>query len=527
MKSKILILSLIFSALFAGIVQSRTITGYDTNNNYEPVVVESGKYYPGVSLYPQLGALRAFVSEQVGGSPQNGYLLQTNGITSTWITPSFTSLTTTNFFATNTLFINATSTNLYVSGTTNLNGLTFTTASGTSITSTNAFFTNASSSNFYALTSTIHDIRADGSDGLLIDANNGTGVAILGAGNSSNALFYGGLTVNGALSFSTANGTSITSTNAFFSFVSSTSATSTNLNVSTLGNILKLGINSSSPTAQLAVQPVAGTDVFRTVSTTGAQTFAINRTGQVIVGPNSLAQSGQLSVETPTTNDYALTFTNGTHYTAVLGRQPGTSGQMMVGGLSGTTLNLWSGGSSRMVILNTNGYAGINSSTPYYQLAVSGTVAFSNINTNITGNGVCRTTAGEITDAGAAACVPSALKYKTNVSPYTKSATDLFSELVKVGAVDNYELKSKLGDSRKGLIADYVEKIDPDLVGYSEDGSINTLHFEDLTGLSVKAIAELDTRVKVLENKQGGNRGDLIQWGIIAFLILALFLKRK
>lgn len=120
---------------------------------------------------------------------------------------------------------------------------------------------------------------------------------------------------------------------------------------------------------------VSGVDPIRVVSSSAAeaQLFAVKAGGQVIVGANSLAQTGQLSVETPTTNDYALTFTNGSTYTFALGKQPGTSGQAFIGGLSGTTLNLWSGGSSRMVILNTNGNVGINSTTPYSSLSVKGT----------------------------------------------------------------------------------------------------------------------------------------------------------
>lgn len=41
-----------------------------------------------------------------------------------------------------------------------------------------------------------HSLKSDHSDGVIIEANNGTDVAILGAGNTANALFYGALTVN-------------------------------------------------------------------------------------------------------------------------------------------------------------------------------------------------------------------------------------------------------------------------------------------------------------------------------------------
>lgn len=163
------------------------------------------------------------------------------------------------------------------------------------------------------------------------------------------------------------------STNLFAGALTFTSATGTNLYISSLANIVKLGVNSSSPIAQLAVTAVAGTEPMRVVSSTNAQLFAVKANGQVVIGPNSLSQTGQLSVETPTTNDYALTFTNGSHYTAMLGRQPGTSGQMAIGGLGGTSLNLWAGGSSGMIILNTNRFVGINSSSPSTRFVVVGT----------------------------------------------------------------------------------------------------------------------------------------------------------
>lgn len=50
-----------------------------------------------------------------------------------------------------------------------------------------------------------HALRSDASDGVLIEAANGTDVGIFGAGNTANALFYGGVNINGALnSYSTA-----------------------------------------------------------------------------------------------------------------------------------------------------------------------------------------------------------------------------------------------------------------------------------------------------------------------------------
>lgn len=158
-------------------------------------------------------------------------------------------------------------------------------------------------------------------------------------------------------------------------------------------------------------------------------------------------------------------------------------------------------GAESMFTILTNGNVGVNSSSPMNKFSSQGEVSMLGLGVNITGNGVGITATGTLVDCGAAACIPSALKYKDKVTPYQKSAVELFKELVQAGAVQNYELKGKAGDPRKGLIADIVEKVDKDLVGYSLDGSVNTLHFEDLTGLAVKAVAELEDKNSALEKR--------------------------
>ena len=145
-----------------------------------------------------------------------------------------------------------------------------------------------------------------------------------------------------------------------------------------------------------------------------------------------------------------------------------------------------------MLTVLTNGNVGINSSSPMNIFSTQGEVSMLGLGVNVTGNGVCVTATGTITNAGAAACVPSARQFKTNITPYTDSAVDLFKKLVDAGAINNYERKDKPG-MRKGLIADEVATIDKDLVVY-RDGEVWTLNFEDFTGLAVKAVAELEER---------------------------------
>jgi len=76
---------LLFVIASLGIItaaQARTIIGYDSNNNYKPVVVEEGRYYPGVAMYPLLGAptvLQVYQGGTGGSSFTAGECLKGNG----------------------------------------------------------------------------------------------------------------------------------------------------------------------------------------------------------------------------------------------------------------------------------------------------------------------------------------------------------------------------------------------------------------------------------------------------------------
>lgn len=62
---------------------------------------------------------------------------------------------------------------------------------------------NATTTNGTTTYQTVHQVFADASDGILFSANNGTNVGILGAGNSANTLFYGGVNIDGATRLAT------------------------------------------------------------------------------------------------------------------------------------------------------------------------------------------------------------------------------------------------------------------------------------------------------------------------------------
>lgn len=147
-----------------------------------------------------------------------------------------------------------------------------------------------------------------------------------------------------------------------------------------------LGINTSSPAASLAMLGVTSANPVLINSSSGAQMFAIKTNGQTIVGPNTLLNSAQMVVEHPTTNNVALNFTNGSDYTAQMGRV--SAGLMYIGGPNGTSLALQAFGTNRFFIIGTSGLIGINSSSPIADLSIVNRTATNTSTMSIGGTGV-------------------------------------------------------------------------------------------------------------------------------------------
>jgi hypothetical protein len=139
------------------------------------------------------------------------------------------------------------------------------------------------------------------------------------------------------------------------------------------------------------------------------------------------------------------------------------------------------------------GNIGIGTTTPWRTLSVSGTVAMNGLTTSATGNALCITAGKEITDAGAAACVPSSERFKENIETLAQGFA--LDELAKLRTV-SFDYKDGMYSPEDlkgsyGMIAEEVEKIDPKLVDYGYDGKPLTLKFEKFTGLLVQAAQEL------------------------------------
>ena len=155
-----------------------------------------------------------------------------------WVTATFAPKTSPTFTGTVNLGSQASST-----------GLTADSFWSTLARITNASTTGITATNIYAATSTFnaiinHVITADASDGLLIEAANGTDVASFGTGNTANTTLFGSLALNANNITMTGNLASIGSrvANAFLTTLDTTNASSTN---ATTTNLTLRGLSSS------------------------------------------------------------------------------------------------------------------------------------------------------------------------------------------------------------------------------------------------------------------------------------------
>lgn len=167
--------------------------------------------------------------------------------------------------------------------------------------------------------------------------------------------------------------------------------------------------------------------------------------------------------------------------------------------MAGNAFNVSSAGLATM-----NGFISNASSTH------KGTLTATGLTSSATGNAVCITTAKVITDAGGGTCTPSSERFKENVQTLIDgTAIDILGQL-RVVQFDYKDGAYSPEDSPTsyGMIAEEVEKVDPNLVDYGHDGKPLTLHFEKIGALVVQAVQDLvtwnnaqDTRLDALEQR--------------------------
>ena len=74
---------------------------------------------------------------------------------------------------------------------------------------------------------------------------------------------------------------------------------------------------------------------------------------------------------------------------------------------------------------------------------------------------------------------------------------DLIQQLAGV----TYDRKDGSKKNEAGLIAEDVEKVLPNLIGYDENGKPVGIHYTKLTAYLIEAVKELTDKIKRLENK--------------------------
>ena len=90
----------------------------------------------------------------------------------------------------------------------------------------------------------------------------------------------------------------------------------------------------------------------------------------------------------------------------------------------------------------------------------------------------------------------SSIAFKENINPIT-NALDLIQQLAGV----TYDRKDGTKKNEAGLVAEDVEKILPNLIGYDENGKPVGIHYTKLTAYLIEAVKELTDKIKRLENK--------------------------
>lgn len=113
--------------------------------------------------------------------------------------------------------------------------------------------------------------------------------------------------------------------------------------------------------------------------------------------------------------------------------------------------------------------------------------------------------------SGLGTCVVSSLRFKDNVKDLPKSEALLGLNPVQ------FEYKETPGVTRYGLIAEEVEKVDPNLVHYGTDGLPYTVHYEAIVSLLVQKVQDQQKQIDALETPQ--TKRDPLPYVMILLLI--------
>ena len=172
------------------------------------------------------------------------------------------------------------------------------------------------------------------------------------------------------------------------------------------------------------------------------------------------------------------------------------SGNITAGNLVGRYAN----GTSNINIPAINGNVNISAVGNANVLVITGTGANIIGTANITGNANVANigaTNGVFTAVTSATITEtSSIALKANINPIT-GALELIQQLVGV----TYDRVDGSKKNEAGLVAEEVEKVLPNLIGYDENGKPIGIHYTKLTAYLIEAVKELTDKIKRLENK--------------------------
>ncbi|MBI4427480.1 MAG: hypothetical protein HY569_03300 [Candidatus Magasanikbacteria bacterium] len=319
-------------------------------------------------------------------------------------------------------------------------------------------------------------IGYDGSMGLVVSSTTGY------AGGKFAVDSSGNISTSGTLAFTASAGVAVSSTAGNLNLEAKNSALSAMLKLYSNGtemmrmgtggggsaNGILFGVATNFNNGVLSINQQNGD-----ISTSGTLAFTASAGGAV----SSTVGNLNISAGAPAGGKLMKFWVDGTEVVR-LGSNPSASG-LFIG----------------VDAINNAGVFNVNNQTG--NIATSGTIIQAPLATNITGNGVCITSGNQLTNAGAAACNPSALKFKTDVQDLNlDTATNIIMALKPITFTDKAPVSEN--DKHFGFIADWSKDIDRRLVDL-KDGEPWSFEYMNYTAVLTKVIQEQQRRLAELE----------------------------